>query len=86
MALNVGAPILPVLMDCDPPAFTKTMRWYDVPPRAFCMKVAVLPAVSAARYVPPGAPAMLAARALTTGIETHITDHLLQYGFLEARN
>lgn len=86
MALNVGAPIVPVLMDCDPPALTKAMRWYDVPPRAFCIKVAVLEPVSVAQYVPEGAPSALAARALTSGIETHITDHLLQYGFLEARN
>lgn len=77
---------MPVLMDCDPPAFTKTMRWYDVPPRAFCMKVAVLPPISVAQYVPDGAPPALAARALTTGVETHITDHLLQHGFFEARN
>jgi hypothetical protein len=48
--------------------------------------VAVLPPVSVAQYVPDGSPAALAARVLTTGIETHITDHLLQYGFLEARN
>lgn len=86
MALGHGAPIVPVLMDCDPPALTKAMRWYDVPPRAFCIKVAVLEPVSVAQYVPEGAPSALAARALTSGIETHITDHLLQYGFLEARN
>ena len=42
MALKVGAPIVPVLMDCDPPAFTKQMRWYDVPARAFRMRVNVL--------------------------------------------
>lgn len=86
MALNVGAPIVPVLMDCNPPAFTKAMRWYDVPPRTFHMTVAVLEPVGAAQYVPDGAPSMLAARALTSGIETHITDHLQQHGFLEARN
>lgn len=30
MALKADAPIVPVLMDCDPPAFTRQMRWYDV--------------------------------------------------------
>ena len=41
MALQSDRPIQPVLIDCDPPVFTKALRWYHVPPRAFRMRIDV---------------------------------------------
>lgn len=84
MALQSGAPILPVLMDCNPPAFTKDMRWHDVPERAFHMQVNVLDPVSAAAFATPDEPPALAARSVTSAIEAHITRHLIDYGFFKA--
>jgi 1-acyl-sn-glycerol-3-phosphate acyltransferase len=86
MALKAGIPILPVLMDCDPPAFTKQMRWYDVPPRRFRMRVAALEPLALERLAAQDAPAALAARTVTHAVETHITEHLFDHGFVKTRN
>jgi 1-acyl-sn-glycerol-3-phosphate acyltransferase len=84
MALQSGAPILPVLMDCDPPAFTKDMRWHDVPERAFHMQVNVLEPLRADELAARDETPALAARTVTSAIEAHITRHLIDYGFFKA--
>lgn len=84
MALQSGAPILPVLVDCDPPAFTKNMRWHDVPERAFHMRVNVLEPLGADELAPRDEPPALAARTVTSAIQAHITKHLIDYGFFKA--
>ncbi|WP_345811312.1 lysophospholipid acyltransferase family protein [Paraburkholderia sp. PREW-6R] len=86
MALKVGAPIVPVLMDCDPPAFTKQMRWYDVPARAFRMRVNVLEPLDVEPLAPHDTLPALAARSVTSAIEAHITQHLFDYGFFKTGN
>jgi 1-acyl-sn-glycerol-3-phosphate acyltransferase len=86
IALKAGTPILPVLMDCDPPAFTKQMRWYDVPSRAFRIRVNVLEPVGAERLAAHDAFPALAARTLTSAIEAHINQRLFDYGFFETGN
>ncbi|NPT55751.1 lysophospholipid acyltransferase family protein [Paraburkholderia elongata] len=86
MALKVGAPIVPVLMDCDPPAFTKQMRWYDVPARAFRMRVNVLEPLGVEQLADHDASPSLAARSVTSAIEAHITQHLFDYGFFKTGN
>ena len=91
IALKAGTPILPVLMDCDPPAFTKQMRWYHAPSRAFRIRVSVLDAVAADQLMAHDAshealsPA-LAARTLTSAVEAHINQRLFDYGFFETGN
>lgn len=82
MALATGAPILPVLIDCDPPAFTKQMRWYDVPARSFRLRLTVLDALATAYPARPQPPA-IAARTLTCAIEAHINQRLLDHGFFK---
>jgi 1-acyl-sn-glycerol-3-phosphate acyltransferase len=84
VALRSGATILPVLMSCDPPAFTKGMRWYDVPDRAFCIRVKVLDPVVPAEFASREDPIALAARTMTREIEARITQHLYDYGFFKA--
>jgi len=84
MALQSGAPILPVLMDCDPPAFTKNMRWHDVPERPFHMRVNVLDAVRADALANRDEPPALAARTVTNALQAHITEHLIDHGFFKA--
>ena len=86
IALHAGAPIVPVLMNCDPPAFTKEMRWYDVPPRPFRISVNVLDPVGAEQLAIQDEPPSLAARSVTHAIEKHITQHLFDYGFFKTGN
>ena len=86
MALKVGAPIVPVLMDCDPPAFTKQMRWYDVPARAFRIRVNVLEPLGVGQFAPLDTPPALAARSVTSAVEAHMTQHLFAYGFFKTGN
>lgn len=90
MALQAGADIRPVLLHCSPAAFTKRMRWYDVPARAFTLRVRVLDA-----FAPPqadegavvqttGTPSFaLAARRLTSMVETLMYQRLKDHGFIE---
>ncbi|CAB3781019.1 lysophospholipid acyltransferase family protein [Paraburkholderia fynbosensis] len=86
MALKVGAPIVPVLMDCDPPAFTRQMRWYDVPARAFRMRVNVLDPLGVEQFAAHDTAPALAARSVTSAVEAHITRHLFDYGFFKTGN
>ncbi|MGF7191382.1 1-acyl-sn-glycerol-3-phosphate acyltransferase [Robbsia andropogonis] len=95
MALQSHADVLPVLMHCSPPAFTKRMRWYDVPPRAFTVHVRVLEPLGMARAEPVrptpeavdrkvGTPSLaLAARRLTATVETLMYQRLKDHGFIE---
>ncbi|CAN7456480.1 lysophospholipid acyltransferase family protein [Paraburkholderia sp. 22099] len=86
MALKAGAPIVPVLMDCDPPAFTKQMRWYDVPARAFRIRVNVLEPLGVEQFADDDTTPALAARSVTSAVEAHITRHLFDYGFFKTGN
>ncbi|MGF6757237.1 lysophospholipid acyltransferase family protein [Paraburkholderia sp. GAS42] len=86
MAIRAGTPILPVLMDCDPPVFTKQMRWYNVPARAFRMRVSVLEPVGVEQLSAHETSPALAARTVTSAIEAHITQHLFDYGFFKTGN
>lgn len=86
MALEADVPVVPVLIDCDPPTLTKSMRWYHVPARRFRMRIAVLEPLEPDALVTPEVPCPMAVRTLTRTVETHITEHLLAYGFIETRN
>ncbi|WP_118183563.1 lysophospholipid acyltransferase family protein [Paraburkholderia phosphatilytica] len=83
VALKAGVPIVPVLMHCDPPAFTKQMRWHDIPARPFRITVDVLGPIAADDLAAHGAAPALAARSVTSAIEEHITQHLFDHGFFK---
>ena len=85
-ALEAGAPVLPVLMHCDPPAFTKQMRWYHVPQRPFRITVNVLAPIGVQPLAPRDMPSALAARNVTRTIEAQITQHLFDYGYFKTGN
>jgi 1-acyl-sn-glycerol-3-phosphate acyltransferase len=86
MALRSGVQIRPVLIDCDPPAFTKRMRWYHVPSRPFHMRIAALEPLALERFATPDTPHAAAARVVAQAVQVHITEHLFQYGFFKTRN
>lgn len=83
MAIKTQAPILPVLMSCDPPAFTKQMRWYHIPSRPFRIRVNVLAPIFPASHTERCQSPAIAARTLTNVVEQHINQRLFEYGFFE---
>ncbi len=76
VALASGVPIQPVLLRCEPPAFTRTGHWYDQPSYGFRFEIEAKPLL--------GAPSLLAAesttgfkpRALTRALERFFTSQL----------
>jgi 1-acyl-sn-glycerol-3-phosphate acyltransferase len=79
IALASGAAIQPILLRCDPPAFTRNGRWYRQPAGGFRLTVEARPLI--------GADALLAAesvtgfkpRALTRALERFFTTQLEGY-------
>jgi 1-acyl-sn-glycerol-3-phosphate acyltransferase len=85
-ALEADVPILPVLMHCDPPVFTRQMRWYHIPERPFRMTANVLAPIGVQPLAPRGVPPALAARSVTRAIEAQITQYLFDYGYFKTGN
>ncbi|WP_347554536.1 lysophospholipid acyltransferase family protein [Robbsia sp. KACC 23696] len=90
MALHAGAEIQPVLLHCAPAAFTKRMRWYDVPTKAFTLYVRMLDVLTPQQQMaaqrddttrPPSV--ALAARRLTASVETLMYQRLKDHGYIE---
>ncbi|MDR5801390.1 1-acyl-sn-glycerol-3-phosphate acyltransferase [Caballeronia sp. LZ001] len=78
--------IVPVVLTCDPPVFTKERRWYHVPRRPFCFRVSLTGALDARQWSAPDAAPAVAARVLASGIQNHISQHLLKHEFPQAGN
>lgn len=73
IAIRANARIVPVLITCDPPALTKELRWYEVPDRAWQLRLRVLP--------PRGADEFLATSETATGVRVRNLTHSLQTFF-----
>ncbi|WP_175748524.1 lysophospholipid acyltransferase family protein [Burkholderia pyrrocinia] len=86
MALQSRVRILPVLIDCDPPVFTKTLRWYHVPSRAFRMRIDVLDPMNTDGLTDGAVAPSIAARTIAHEVETHITQHLFRHGYFKTAN
>ncbi len=76
IALKSGRDILPVILTCDPPTLTKAMPWYRIPRHAFTFRLEVRPPLKVADCVGISEPASLAARKLTTYLESYFTREL----------
>ncbi|VVD90647.1 phospholipid/glycerol acyltransferase [Pandoraea cepalis] len=90
IALAHDCPILPVLIDCDPPAYTKQHRWHSLPPSTPTLRVRVLEddlsehvAAAPVRFAPANEDVLapLAARRLTALAEHFFIDQISQHGF-----
>ena len=79
IALRGGRPILPVLIDCQPPTLTKRDRWYQIPPRRFCLRIRVLDETSVGRLVEPSSVPAIAARQLTQALEGFFSRELIRW-------
>lgn len=73
IALRSGAPLLPVFLDCDPPALKKGQPWWAVPDRKLLFTLDVDAPVRAQDLLPPGEPLATprAARAITAALQQH---------------
>lgn len=86
MAVQSRSSIQPVLINCDPPVFTKELRWYHVPPRPFHIRVNVLDPIDTVRLVNDEPIPGIAARSVADAVEAHITQHLFQHGYFKTTN
>jgi 1-acyl-sn-glycerol-3-phosphate acyltransferase len=68
LAVLTGAPVLPVLITCDPPTLTKGEAWWTVPARRPLFRLLVGARLDTAALT-GSAPRALAARRLTRGLE-----------------
>lgn len=69
VALKSGAAILPVVLRCEPPAFTRTGHWYEQPPGGFRLVLDAMAPVGAAALLEAERPEAVKPRALTRALE-----------------
>jgi 1-acyl-sn-glycerol-3-phosphate acyltransferase len=73
IALQSGAPVVPLQIRCEPITLTKGLKWYQVPERPAHYTFTVLPPLHADWYQREGEPQGAAARRLTAQFETLLT-------------
>jgi 1-acyl-sn-glycerol-3-phosphate acyltransferase len=76
IALKSGRPILPVLLQCQPPTLTKGSRWYQIPARPFLFRVTVRDELRAGSLTDLHKPSVIAARRLTHALEGYFSEEL----------
>lgn len=76
IAVKSGRPIVPVLLQCDPPTLTKGSSWHHIPPRPFCFRVIVRDELAPQRLADLREPPVIAARRLTRALESYFVDGL----------
>lgn len=77
IALHSKAPILPVVLTCNPPSLTKDKRWYQIPERRFHVRLEVKPSCSAADFLPEVLEKPLAARQLTRSLQQYFAKEVM---------
>jgi 1-acyl-sn-glycerol-3-phosphate acyltransferase len=76
VALRSGAAIQPVVLRCEPPALTRTAKWYHQPPYGFHLMIEVKPRIGAAALLDAERTSGFKPRALTRALERIFTHHL----------
>ncbi len=76
VALSSGAAIQPVVLRCEPPARTRTGKWYHQPPYGFHLLIEVKPRIGAAVLLDAERTSGFKPRALTRALERIFTHHL----------
>ena len=79
IALASGAAIQPILLRCDPPAFTRSGHWYQQPPHGFRMTIAAKPLIGAGALLADEQVTGFKPRALTRALERFFTTELEGY-------
>jgi 1-acyl-sn-glycerol-3-phosphate acyltransferase len=80
VAVRGGCDVLPVMIECSPPALTRGGRWYRVPERAWCLHIKIcepksLSELGCRREMPAG----VAARRLTANLEQFFNRQLFNH-------
>lgn len=78
LALRSGAPILPILVTCDPPLLAKGHRWYHMPHQPCDYRMRALALLGPCG--PEGLPAPQAARELTERLEARFNQEVYGSG------
>lgn len=76
IALESNANILPVIMRCDPPTWTKAQRWYDIPKERIRIQMDIKNISMLKSWVADEEDSPLAARRLTRALERYFTEEL----------
>ena len=76
VALKSGAAIQPVVLRCDPPAFTRTGHWYEQPSYGFRLTIEAMPRIAATALLEAERAQGFKPRALTRALERFFTSHL----------
>ena len=76
LALRSGAPILPVLVTCDPPLLAKGHRWYHMPQHPCDYRIRALAPLGP--FDPKGLPPPHAARELTERLEERFNQEVYE--------
>jgi 1-acyl-sn-glycerol-3-phosphate acyltransferase len=76
IALKSDMPIVPVLLHCDPPTLMKGSRWFEIPPRAFRLRVVVRPPLQASALADTRKTPVITARRLTSALEYYFRREL----------
>jgi len=76
IALASGAAIQPILLRCDPPAFTRSGHWYQQPPYGFRLTLEARPLIGAGALLAGESASGFKPRALTRALERFFTTQL----------
>jgi 1-acyl-sn-glycerol-3-phosphate acyltransferase len=68
VALRARRPILPVVIDCDPPSLMRGQKWYDVPDRRLRLTIEIGEALDPELLLEGGEPRGTAARVVTAAL------------------
>lgn len=76
IALASNAAIQPIVLRCDPPAFTRTGHWYEQPSRGFRLMIEAKPPLGASALLAEESVSGFKPRALTRALERFFTTEL----------
>jgi 1-acyl-sn-glycerol-3-phosphate acyltransferase len=78
IALRTGAPVVPIVITCEPPTLLKDQPWYRVPPRPFTLTLRFHPPLTIPQAVTDKVGMPLQVRALTQYFEDFFRHQLCE--------
>jgi 1-acyl-sn-glycerol-3-phosphate acyltransferase len=78
IALRTGAPVVPIVITCEPPTLLRDDPWYAIPPRPMTFTLRFLPPLTIPKSITEKVGMPLQVRALTQYFEDFFRDQLHQ--------